>query len=154
MSVKLLISKIIEEELESTDCFLVGVDVNQAETDLRFYIDGSEGVSVQICTRLSRKVSRILDEKYLDDEPIRYEISSPGVDPPLVDKRQYPQHLGRELEITHLDDSIVEGELLNVSEQDITLSVSISKHKKEQQTVKFENIKNSIVKVSFKPRKK
>ena len=94
MNVKELISKIIEEELVSTDCFLVGVDVNQAETDLKFFIDGTEGVSVQVCTKLSRKISRILDEEYLDDQPIRYEISSPGVDQPLVDKRQYHQHIG------------------------------------------------------------
>ncbi|MGB1039166.1 MAG: ribosome maturation factor RimP, partial [Bacteroidia bacterium] len=109
MSVKELITKIITEELDSTDNFLVGVDVNQAETDLKFYIDGIEGVSVQVCTRLSRKISRILDEEYLDDQPIRYEISSPGVDQPLVDKRQYPQHIGRDLMIDCTDESTVEG---------------------------------------------
>ena len=154
MSVKELITKIIEEELTSTDCFLVSVDTNQMETDLRFYIDGLEGVSVKTCTRLSKKISRILDEEYLDDQPIRYEISSPGVDRPLEDKRQYPQHVGRDLEVTCADETSCEGELLEVLEDSIKLSVVVSKHKKEEQVILFENIKNSTVKISFKPRKK
>ncbi|MGB0850966.1 MAG: ribosome maturation factor RimP [Bacteroidia bacterium] len=154
MSVKELITKIITEELDSTDNFLVGVDVNQAETDLKFYIDGIEGVSVQVCTRLSRKISRILDEEYLDDQPIRYEISSPGVDQPLVDKRQYPQHIGRDLMIDCTDESTVEGKLIEVKSAGIVLKVAVSKHKKEEQEVLFEDIKTSIVKISFKPRKK
>jgi len=154
LSVKQLISKIIEEELTGSDCFLVGVNVNQAETDLKFYIDGKEGVSVQVCSRLSRKISRILDEEYLDDEPIRYEISSPGVDQPLVDKRQYHQHIGRDLVVTLEDENNVEGELIEVHENSIAISVAISKHKKEQQTILFENINNSTVQVSFKRKKK
>lgn len=154
MSVKELITKIITEELDSTDHFLVGVDVNQAETDLKFYIDGTEGVSVQVCTRLSRKISRILDEEYLDDQPIRYEISSPGVDQPLVDKRQYPQHIGRDLLIDCTDENTVEGELLEVKLEALVLKVAVSKHKKEEQEILFEDIKTSIVKISFKPRKK
>ncbi len=154
MSVKELITKIIEEELTSTDCFLVSVDTNQLETDLRFYIDGLEGVSVKTCTRLSKKISRILDEEYLDDQPIRYEISSPGVDRPLEDKRQYPQHVCRDLEVACVDETSYEGELLEVLEDGIKLSVVVSKHKKEEQVILFENIKNSTVKISFKPRKK
>lgn len=153
MNVKELITGIIKEELESTDCFLVGVDTNQAETDLKFFIDGKEGVSVQVCTRLSRKISRILDEEYLDDQPIRYEISSPGVDQPLIDKRQYEQHVGRDLEVMTADDIVIEGELISLSDAEITLSIA-SKHKKEERVISFENIKSSIVKVSFKPRKK
>ena len=154
LSVKQLISKIIEEELIDSDCFLVGVNVNQAETDLKFYIDGTEGVSVQMCTRLSRKISRILDEEYLEDEPIRYEISSPGVDQPLIDKRQYPQHIGRDLIVSLSDENTAEGELIEVQEDGIILNVAISKHKKEQQTILFENINNSTVQVSFKRKKK
>lgn len=154
MSVKQIISRIIEEELKDSDCFLVGINVNQAETNLKFYIDGKEGVSVQLCSRLSRKISRILDEEYLDDEPIRYEISSPGVDEPLVDIRQYSQHIGRDLMINLKDDNTLEGELIEVNDNNLLVSVPISKHKKEEQTILFENINNSTVIVSFKRKKK
>lgn len=154
LNVKELITNIIQQELEGSDNFLVGVDTNQAETDLKFFIDGLQGVSVQICTKLSRKISRILDEKYTEDHPIRYEISSPGVDEPLVDQRQYTQHIGRNLAVTDIEETQVEGELLKVSNSSILLEIKISKNKKEKREIAFENIKSSIVKVSFKPRKK
>jgi len=154
LSVKHLISKIIEKELVGTDCFLVGVDTNMAETDLKYFIDGSEGVSVQICTKLSRKISRILDEEYLDETPIRYEISSPGIDQPLIDKRQYVQHFGRDLAIIKNDNSEIEGELQSVNDTTFDLSVPLSKNKKETQTLAFDDINKCTVKVSFKKKKK
>lgn len=154
MSVKELISKIIEEELVGTNNFLVGIDTNTAETDLKYFIDGSEGVSVQICTKISRKISRILDEEYLDETPIRYEISSPGVDQPLVDRRQYVQHIGRDLAIVKNDNSEIEGELLSIEDDIISLQVSLGKNKKETQTVAFGDINKCTVKVSFKKKKK
>lgn len=154
LTIKDLITRIINEELEKTDTFLVGVDTNQAETDLKFFIDGTEGVSIQLCTKLSRKISGILDEEYTEDTPIRYEISSPGVDQPLVDIRQYPQHLGRDLEVTLAEDEILTGDLVAVGGNDITLSLLVSKHKKEERVILLENIIKSTVKISFKRKKK
>lgn len=154
MEVKQLITQIIEEELASTDCFLVNIRSNEAGTDLRFFIDGENGVGIQTCARLSRKVSRILDEEYDDETPIRYEISSPGVDQPLLDKRQYNQHIGRELEIDLGDEKIVTGELVSIGKDSIEIEVAVSKKVKEKQTVAFDDIKNSIVVISFKRKKK
>ena len=149
MSLKQLITKIIEEELVETNCFLVGIDANQAETSMRFYIDGDNGVDIKLCTRLSRKVSRILDEEYLDETPIRYEISSPGTDQPLIDIRQYKQHIGRDLIVT-CDDEIIEGELTEVNEGSITILKAMGKNKTEPQTILFVKINNSTVQLSFK----
>lgn len=154
MDVKQFITEIIDSELSSTDCFLVNVKSNESGTDLRFFIDGENGVGIQTCARLSRKVSRILDEEYEDETPFRYEISSPGVDQPLLDKRQYHQHIGRELEIDLGNDQIVTGELLSVTENEIEIEVPISKKEKEKQTVAFDEIIKSIVKISFKRKKK
>jgi ribosome maturation factor RimP len=154
LSVKQLISKIIEEELVGTDWFLVGVDTNTAETNLKYFIDGTEGVSVQICTKLSRKISGILDEEYLEETPIRYEISSPGIDQPLIDKRQYVQHIGRDLAIIKNDNSEIEGELLSVDDTTFDLNVLLTKNKKETQTLAFDDINKCTVKVSFKKKKK
>jgi ribosome maturation factor RimP len=154
LTIKDLITRIIKEELEKTDTFLVGVDTNQAETDLKFFIDGTEGVSIQLCTKLSRKISGILDEEYTEETPIRYEISSPGVDQPLVDIRQYPQHVGRDFIITLSEEEVLEGELVAVGDDDITLSVLVSKHKKDERVILLENIIKSTVKISFKRKKK
>lgn len=154
MGVKELITGIIEEELKETDSFLVGVDSNQAETSIRFFIDGIDGVSIQLCTQLSRKVSRILDEEYTDDQPIRYEISSPGAEQPLVDLRQFYKHIGRELEVELTTGEIYTGELIQILDDTIKLSVLISKHKSEEKTIVFNQINKSTVKLSFKRKKK
>ena len=154
MGVKELITGIIEEELKETDSFLVGVDSNQAETSIRFFIDGIDGVSIQLCSQLSRKVSRILDEEYTDDQPIRYEISSPGAELPLVDLRQFYKHIGRELEVELTTGEIYIGELIQIHDDTIKLSVLISKHKSEEKTIVFNQINKSTVKLSFKRKKK
>lgn len=154
MGVKELITGIIEEELKETDSFLVGVDSNQAETSIRFFIDGIDGVSIQMCSQLSRKVSRILDEEYTDDQPIRYEISSPGAEQPLVDLRQFYKHIGRELEVELTTGEIYTGELIQILDDTIKLSILISKHKSEEKTIVFNQINKSTVKLSFKRKKK
>lgn len=154
MGVKELITGIIEEELKETDSFLVGVDSNQAETSIRFFIDGIDGVSIQLCSQLSRKVSRILDEEYTDDQPIRYEISSPGAEQPLVDLRQFYKHIGRELEVELTTGEIYTGELIQILDDTIKLSVLISKHKSEEKTIVFNQVNKSTVKLSFKRKKK
>jgi ribosome maturation factor RimP len=154
LGVKELITGIIEEELKETDSFLVGVDSNQAETSIRFFIDGIDGVSIQMCSQLSRKVSRILDEEYTDDQPIRYEISSPGAEQPLVDLRQFYKHIGRELEVELTTGEIYTGELIQILDDTIKLSVLISKHKSEEKTIVFNQINKSTVKLSFKRKKK
>ena len=133
MGVKELITSIIEDELKETDSFLVGIDSNQAETSVRFFIDGIEGVSIQLCSQLSRKISRILDEEYTDDQPIRYEISSPGAEEPLVDLRQFHKHVGREIAVELNDDKIIQGELTKVLDDAIRLEVAVSKHKTEEE---------------------
>jgi ribosome maturation factor RimP len=154
LGVKELITGIIEEELKETDSFLVGVDSNQAETSIQLFIDGIESVSIQLCTQLSRKVSRILDEEYTDDQPIRYEISSPGAEQPLVDLRQFYKHIGRELEVELINGKIQTGKLIQILDDTIKLSVVISKYKSEEKTIIFNQISKSTVKLSFKRKKK
>lgn len=154
MGVKELITSIIEDELKETDSFLVGIDSNQAETSIRFFIDGIEGVSIQLCSQLSRKISRILDEEYTDDQPIRYEISSPGAEEPLVDLRQFHKHVGREIAVELNDYKIIQGELTKVLDDAIHLEVAVSKHKTEEKTIVFDQVNKSTVKISFKRKKK
>ncbi len=154
MDLKAFITEIIESELTGSDHFLVSVVSNEAETSFKFFIDGKNGVDIQLCGRLSRKVSRLLDEEEYDDTPIRFEISSPGADRPLIDNRQYNQHIGRDLAVVMNDESELEGELLEVNEEGIVLETMASKHKKETNNILFNDINNSTVKISFKRKKK
>ncbi|MBR9861764.1 ribosome maturation factor RimP [bacterium] len=156
MGIRATIEEIIREELTDSEHFIVSIKSNETETDIKFYIDGYNGVGIATCAKLSRAVSRELDERGIDPDNLKYEISSPGADKPLTDLRQYHQHIGRDLEVTLKNDTKVDGELAEVKEDEIVLKVAKDKKKKniENKTLRFEQIKQSVVRISFKKVKK
>ena len=149
-----IIENLINEELAGSDHFLVDAISNESETEMEFFIDGLNGVDIQVCSRLSRKISRTLEEIDTDDTPYRFEVSSPGADRPLIDKRQYHQHVGRDLDVKLLTGEDLTGELLEVNDGDILLNIPVSKHKKSEQKIDVDQIEHSTVKISFKRNKK
>jgi ribosome maturation factor RimP len=152
LSVKAIITELLEQELDHAHYFVVGVHTDANEQHIRVYLDGAEGVSISYCARLSRRISHLLDEMEIDTGKFRYEISSPGADKPLVDHRQYPKHIGRELEVSLKGDEQVTGTLKKVNDESIELEIVLNKKKKvtESRTLLFENIQHSTVIISFK----
>lgn len=66
---------------------------------LRVYIDKPEGIAVDDCEVVSRRLSDLLDEKdYIDDAYI-LEVSSPGLGRPLKKEKDFKRSLGEEVEI-------------------------------------------------------
>jgi ribosome maturation factor RimP len=58
------------------------------------------GVTLDDCTRVSRELSRALDEhEALLPGNYRLEVSSPGVERPLVKARDYERYAGREVKV-------------------------------------------------------
>lgn len=66
---------------------------------LRAYIDKPDGISIDDCEAVSRRLSDILDEKDYIDEAYILEISSPGLGRPLKKEKDYKRSLGKEVEI-------------------------------------------------------
>lgn len=66
---------------------------------LRFYIDREGGVTVNDCATISEQLSVALDVK--DIIPYRYnlEVSSPGLDRPLVSEKDFNRNIGRDVKI-------------------------------------------------------
>jgi len=62
---------------------------------LRLTIDKPGGVTLDDCTRLSRAVGHALDVEEPIDHRYALEVSSPGVDRPLEDRRDFEQAVGR-----------------------------------------------------------
>jgi len=67
---------------------------------LRLYIDKESGVTLDDCARISRLVSSQLDAD--DPIPNRYtlEVSSPGIDRPLVKDKDYGRFAGHNIRLT------------------------------------------------------
>lgn len=70
---------------------------------LRVYIDGPHGVTVDDCAHVSRQLSAILDVE--DPIPGSYalEVSSPGLDRPLVTPEDYRRFRGEEVKLRTTD---------------------------------------------------
>ncbi|QEC68541.1 ribosome maturation factor [Panacibacter ginsenosidivorans] len=132
--------------------FRVNVKIKPTN-NVKVFIDGDKGVSIEKCVQFNRKLYKILEEKALfPDGDFSLEVSSPGVDEPLKMHRQYNKNIGRFVEVIFIDGSKKEGKLLQVAEADIILELTTGKGKKaaiQQLVIPFNNIKTTTVQIKF-----
>ena len=117
------------------------------------FLDGDQGVNIDICAKVSRSLGDYIEQSDWIDTPYTLEVSSPGVDNPLKLLRQYPQHIGRNLQIKDKNQSVYEGTLLNVTENSILIEQTQGKGKKAittQISIDFDKIETAKVLISFK----
>jgi ribosome maturation factor RimP len=121
--------------------------------NIKIFIDGDEGVKIEKCVRINRKMYKAIEESAMyPDGDFSLEVSSPGVDEPLKLIRQYNKNIGRDVEVTFNDDAKKEGKLISVTEADIIIEHTEGKGKKavtQQLVIPFDNIKTTIVQVKF-----
>jgi ribosome maturation factor RimP len=91
---------------------------------------GSGGVTVEDCTRVSRALEEFLDESPDVAERYVLEVSSPGVERPLVRRRDYERFAGREVSVKTTvklpnGSRRAEGELVGLIEADGTEQVRL-----------------------------
>jgi ribosome maturation factor RimP len=132
---------------ENNDLFLVDVKVkgNSGNQKVLVFIDGDNGISIDACSKISRMISAEMEEEDFMTGKYTLEVSSPGLDYPITLHRQYVKNIGRSVIVETLEGVNVEGELHAVEKDEIFL-----KDKTEERSLKFEEIKQSKVKVSFK----
>lgn len=94
---------------------------------LRVYIDGPRGVTIDDCAQVSRQLSAILDVE--DPIPGCYalEVSSPGLDRPLVTPEDFRRFRGEEVKLRTTDAvdgrRNFKGRLVETSEGGISIDV-------------------------------
>ena len=143
------ITGLIEEHLAGSDKFLVDVLIKPANK-IFIFIDGDHGVTIADCMELSRYLESKLDREAEDFE---LNVSSPGADHSFSMPRQYNKNIGRMLQVSLDDKTIVEGRLDIVEEDGIVLFIKEDKKKKtpaESKKLLFRQIIESKVIISFK----
>jgi ribosome maturation factor RimP len=121
----------------------------KSEKKITVFIDSDEGISIDECGEVSRKLGSELEE--IIDVAFVLEVSSPGADSPLNFERQYTKNIGRTLKVTLDDLNEIKGTLTKVSEGKITLEPEAKKKiKPETVTLLIEKIKEAKVVISFK----
>ena len=133
MDLKKIVTELVETFIDRDDIFLVEVNIkgNPANQKIQVFIDGDQSVDVDECSKISRKISDELEERDIIEGRYVIEVSSPGVDKSLKFIRQYPKHVGRELEVVTIDKKKYQGKLLSVIEEEIEISIKSNKVKKK-----------------------
>ena len=148
------IREIVEQEVAGTSYFLVDIVRGERSKKIQILVDGDKGISIDQCSRISRAISKVVDEEDFEAEPFILEVSSPGADVPLKNTRQYPKHIGRKLEVETSNGSQTI-KLTEVTENGIVGSAVLDKKKKKKEEaelveIPFSEIINSTVVLSFK----
>jgi ribosome maturation factor RimP len=148
------IRKIAEEKLSGGSQFIVDVIVTSKRGPRKILVilDGDTGININDCANLNRELSKDLEALPSLQESYLLEVSTPGLDQPLKLKRQYRKNIGRRLSV-RLADKVLEGKLVEVSEDKITLEQENFVGKQKQVfgvDIEFSEIDKSFVLVSFK----
>ena len=147
--------RVLAESFLKEGQFLVHLSVSSltGPQKVTISLDADQGVTIDDCAELSRSLTGVMEEQGLIGDNFTLEVSTPGVDKPLVLKRQYARNAGRRLKIYLKDKSKVEGKLSEVREDSITLEVETGEGKKKEVnalTIGFDDIEKAVVQVSFK----
>jgi len=117
------------------------------------FIDADSSVSISDCAQLSRFIESHLDR---ETEDFDMEVSSAGLDFPIVLERQYKKNIGREVKVTLVDGTVKKGMLTSSSAQgiEITETVIEKKNKKKEITkvlvsLTFEQIKETRLEIKI-----
>lgn len=111
------VENLLEEAFEENkSLFLIELSIDDAN-HIAVVIDGDNGVSVNDCIAVSRKIEHNLDR---EEEDFSLDVASAGVSTPLSMPRQYKKNIGRKLAVT-TSEGKVEGELVKMEDDKITL---------------------------------
>ena len=144
------IRKLAENHISGTGIFLVDVRLSSTGR-ITVLIDRNEGVTIDDCAEMSRYISQELGEEVGDFE---LNVSSPGLDMPLLVIEQYRKNEGRMVDVVSNDGSREKGTLINVTQGGFDLRVDSKQKKNETTSVirsfNFEDVKSVKVIISFK----
>ena len=132
--------------------FLVEVRIKPTN-NVKVFIDADEGIMLSTLIDYNRKLYKEIEESGLfPADDFSLEVSSPGLDEPLKKQRQYKKNVGRYVHITKNDGTVLEGKLLEASEDGVIVETETGKGKKKeikQETVLFSDIKTTKIQVKF-----
>ena len=123
---------------------------------LSFLVDTDEGITIDKCARISRKLSAWLEETDPFDFPFSLEVSSPGLSRGLKIPRQYHKNVGRRLKVKTVEGATVVGVLEAADDAGITLLPDAPKKPKKKDTLEnthivlaFDAIQEAKIEISF-----
>ena len=139
---------------ERQDLFLMDLKFSTGD-DITVILDGDNGVTLQDCLDASRAIEFNMDR---EEHDFSLQVMSAGLSEPMVQPRQYKKNLGKMIEVQMNDSEKIEGELVNVGEENITLLLKYRKPKdigkgkvdvEEEKVIPYSDVKKALVVIKF-----
>jgi ribosome maturation factor RimP len=116
------IIKIFEDEIQGMGFELVEfkLNINNRESLIRLFVDKDGGITVNECSKISHSISDLIFRKALFDKDYKLEVSSPGLDRPLITKRDFQRNVGRNVILEYKDESElkrIEGKIISADDE-------------------------------------
>lgn len=142
--------------LPSDELFVVKLTVsdNPAKPKVTVILDGDNGVSINECALISRRLAKRIEDAYGEEISYTLEVTSPGADQPLTFERQYKRHIGRKLKLVLKDGTEKIGTLDEVLPEGISITEEVKEKSKKISLVpvqlSFTDIIKTNIVISFK----
>ena len=146
---KTKIAEIVTPEIEAEKAEIVDIVLKGTKRNyiVVIYIDKLGGVTIDDCTKISRKLMQKTELDDLLGNNYRLEVSSPGIDRPLKTQRDFERHIGRLLEIRFQDEGglhKIEGNLKKVDGEKIKIA-----NEKGEKTIALNSILQAIQSIKW-----
>ena len=147
------VKQLMQPVLDNCNAELVDINLSGSKYKpiLRILVDKEGGITLGECTDINRQLSDVLDKDDIIKESFILEVSSPGLDRPLREKKDFEKVIGKEINLYTKEP--IEGEnffqamLNSVGEDFISLKL-----KDGQLKIPYENIRNAKVCITMQRR--
>ena len=134
------------EGFELVDLVVKG---NKSSRVLQFFIDRENGVTVNDCVYINRKLSDVLEleSEHLKLHSYRLEVSSPGVNRRMTTEKDFRRNIGKTVTISYLSDDsnkVVEGKILTTDDDSVLLQTG-----KNTLSLDFSSIQKAKIKLKW-----
>ena len=123
------LSEIVASAVEAVgyELILLERESRRGSLLLRAYIDSDNGITVEDCARASRQIDGVLTVEEAVREEYQLEVSSPGLDRPLVTPAHFQQFIGEQVKVkswvAQAGQKNFRGQLLDADETTVELEV-------------------------------
>jgi ribosome maturation factor RimP len=114
---------------------------------IEIFVDNKDGVNTDDCAKISREIIAQNEEQDIINSKYRLDVSSPGVERPLLFLDQYHKHVNRKFSIEFLEDENLtkkEGVLKNIENSSLLFEFD-----KSEYLINWNDIKTAKVLISF-----
>jgi len=96
------VERLIQPILDSLNIELVLIEYygSKGGGKLRIFIDKEEGITLDDCVMVSKMISRALDHNEIIHHRYNLEVSTPGIDRPLVKEKDFIRFKDKQCKIT------------------------------------------------------